>query len=1386
MKNVVPKTFRFALAQAVLFVVLTLNISHVAKAQLTNLKFTTTPVTYTELVGGSNLIAGGSALAAPSAVTPIGFNFVYQGKSYSDFSVNAAGLLKLGSVVVTNESSNSAISVTNTPKIYAWWDATYTTSVAGGGGVTYALTGAAPNRVLTVQWKVAYTSNAATGFSYQIKLYETSNNIEFLYGNTVPTGTMSASAGLGNLGAREYISVYTFNHILSSKIEFSTNNFFPGAGAGRQYLFSPSFPSASPLNSSVRPSFWLKADAAVKSTRTLLNVPANRRTASSELNASWTAAGSLLTSPNGWISNAAEGAASNPTGSNALGQITLDLGSIQTVDGVATLGAGSANYFVSDFHVRVSSDNVTYTDLGLFEGNEVYNVMHYADFDAPVTCRYVRIIPAGYSTTYRAMRLDIYTKSNATGFSNNDKVPFWDDLSGNESDAFNATVANQPTFASNAINFNPAINFNTTSTFSYNIPDLTNIRQSYWVVQDANATAGTDYYHVLYSAGTVPNFHGGVGSTVQFPSQMTSSQGSWRKDGVVGSASSTYDFGPKGQPNVMTATALIDASPFSAQSISFQSGTNRYWNGPIAEIITFQNPNSATQQNIVESYLGIKYGISVGHDYLAADGTIIWNRTTNSTYHNNVFGLGRSDSQGLHQRQAFSTAYNGKFITLGNNSILGATNSTSIGNDLATDNSYLLLGDNNAFVIYDDVLTGDYYPLLRKWKVNNTGVTAATKISVPAFGNTANVSLPNSAIQLYDSETVYFVLDTDGDGNFSNATFTAMTKVGTGITATWQINQALPNNAVIGFAVKRNLNDSDSDGVLDVTDIDDDNDGILDSQEQVSCYSFGKNIATVNFSGSSVDNSTINSITTNTPAWTSSYSTENFSLPLSLKFNRISKEGSAMFGLIPAGSSTQTPTNYTDNAYKFYIALTQVYGYFGTSWNFNQAVTGSEEYSIDISATGYVTVKIDGVQKHAFQGVNSAYKLAVSAGSSSQLLSNIRLTNATYPEKTICLDQDTDNDGIPNRLDLDSDADGCSDAYEAGTTTSTSANYAHPSAGVGTNGFANSLESTTDNGIYNGTYTFIYTIDKNTKACLDSDGDTIADISDLDDDNDGVLDSEECVAPVFESWTDLASYKSKMLSSAFHGTLLRSKSGKYYVVGQYASATGTDITIPTLVSPANGYNYTGEIIDIAAVGSNSCYAIATTDGIWVWGYLNTNFVLPGTTNTAASPFQKVALPSDIDPKNIKSISASTNNFMILLRDGTVFTYSKDAAALNGAGLTTTTGTFTKVLIAPNSPLNNIAQIEATSNGSIAADVTNNKLYTWGVNVYLGNGTAASTKNFATEMTSPLPNGVGIAMIDATYNASMTYLVLGTDKKVYALGSGSAGILGQGTETPSTT
>ena len=137
--------------------------------------------------------------------------------------------------------------------------------------------------------------------------------------------------------------------------------------------------------------------------------------------------------------------------------------------------------------------------------------------------------------------------------------------------------------------------------------------------------------------------------------------------------------------------------------------------------------------------------------------------------------------------------------------------------------------------------------------------------------------------------------------------------------------------------------------------------------------------------------------------------------------------------------------------------------------------------------------------------------------------------------RAICgvADLDTDNDGIPNRLDLDSDGDGCTDAVEAGVTgtlnsgavkngangavTSTTTLPNAIAAGLyGTNGLANSLETTVDNGAINYTSTYAYAMLKGYAACVDSDNDSINDVLDVDDDNDGVLDTTElsCTSPL--------------------------------------------------------------------------------------------------------------------------------------------------------------------------------------------------------------------------------------------------------------------------------
>lgn len=63
------------------------------------------------------------------------------------------------------------------------------------------------------------------------------------------------------------------------------------------------------------------------------------------------------------------------------------------------------------------------------------------------------------------------------------------------------------------------------------------------------------------------------------------------------------------------------------------------------------------------------------------------------------------------------------------------------------------------------------------------------------------------------------------------------------------------------------------------------------------------------------------------------------------------------------------------------------------------------------------------------------------------------------------LTKDSDNDGFPDQFDLDSDNDGCSDAYEANYTTSTRANYQFPTDEVGANGLYDALETFPDSGI---------------------------------------------------------------------------------------------------------------------------------------------------------------------------------------------------------------------------------------------------------------------------------------------------------------------------------
>ncbi|RZK22441.1 MAG: hypothetical protein EOO63_18300, partial [Hymenobacter sp.] len=165
--------------------------------------------TYTDLGTTGTAITTANTDDANSAAQSIGFTFSYNGASFTQFVLNTNGIMRLGAAAPSVANLFGAYETGQSPGI----DPISSTSAAdinllapfnfdlqdgSAGAAEYrvATTGTAPNRVCTVQWKnvrdKAGSVNATQfdNFEFQVKLYETTNTVEFVYGNTV-----SATAG---------------------------------------------------------------------------------------------------------------------------------------------------------------------------------------------------------------------------------------------------------------------------------------------------------------------------------------------------------------------------------------------------------------------------------------------------------------------------------------------------------------------------------------------------------------------------------------------------------------------------------------------------------------------------------------------------------------------------------------------------------------------------------------------------------------------------------------------------------------------------------------------------------------------------------------------------------------------------------------------------------------------------------------------------------------------------------------------------------------------------------------------------------------------------------------------------------------------------------------
>ncbi|MFZ5999008.1 MAG: hypothetical protein ACOYW3_00735, partial [Bacteroidota bacterium] len=172
-----------------------------------------------------------------SAVIPIGFTFTYFGVNYAQAKVFSNGLVSFD--LMASLSSFNSIETENRRVVAPLWD-----NLEGfGGSASYIVTGTAGSRVMTIEWRNWRWSYTATSenISFQVKLYESTNVIQFVYRQEAGAISVGSGASIGIAGSTSGVFYSLADVSASPALAISgNNNIITRPATGQQYTFTPS------------------------------------------------------------------------------------------------------------------------------------------------------------------------------------------------------------------------------------------------------------------------------------------------------------------------------------------------------------------------------------------------------------------------------------------------------------------------------------------------------------------------------------------------------------------------------------------------------------------------------------------------------------------------------------------------------------------------------------------------------------------------------------------------------------------------------------------------------------------------------------------------------------------------------------------------------------------------------------------------------------------------------------------------------------------------------------------------------------------------------------------------------------------------------------------
>nr|WP_288979132.1 right-handed parallel beta-helix repeat-containing protein [uncultured Allomuricauda sp.] len=393
------------------------------------------------------------------------------------------------------------------------------------------------------------------------------------------------------------------------------------------------------------------------------------------------------------------------------------------------------------------------------------------------------IIPIGPGGVVAGLRLwlraDIGTTPSTTG-----TLTEWEDLalSNNASQFGSVPLPSVIDGSSTLFNFNKAVEFTATDQKIGNVTSITLGTSNYDIFSlTKDGMTGTRFFNIGRDNTTLNGYNwDSPGLNTNNNITIRNTGGTLRYNNNPGGGFSTtipsitynkftdvsLTKGFNGADTGGVATHASTGSPVGGYTVGSNRGTGTGgddWGfvGTVGEFIAYNRNISATERRQVDTYLAIKYGITLDfnatiNDYLTSDTSIIWSATTNAGYNNDIAGIGRDDDSALSQKQSRSVN-NDAIVTIGLGGIEESNSANT--NSFSADKNFLLWGNNNASKDIQDtempITANALYRMGRAWKVQETGSVNNLTIAFDGISESA--------------QDIELFIDTDGDGDFSNA-----------------------------------------------------------------------------------------------------------------------------------------------------------------------------------------------------------------------------------------------------------------------------------------------------------------------------------------------------------------------------------------------------------------------------------------------------------------------------------------------------------------------------------------------------------------------------------------------------------------------------------------